>query len=648
MHALKLVTDGTAPHISWPQPSPRPSISRPDFRPPLGQILTEHQSVHPENLLKALAMKARQDCTLSDILRANNWVSEADLIAALEEQWNCQHIDVTTSAPDPRLVEQAGVEFCLKNGVLPWRRMPGGVVIVTTRPDQFKALEARLSDKFGRIFMALGQEADVHSALLSLDQTALAQKAEQRVSAKESCRTWKPIRFRVALAVVAMISLFGMFTAPALTFGVFCGWAVFTLLISTVLKMIAAVFHYQSRTTRIDPSAALQAGATTPARLPKVSILVPLFKEKDITEHLVQRLERLDYPKELLEICLVVEADDHTTRDAIAKAKLPFWLRAITVPEGQLRTKPRALNFAMDFCSGSIIGIYDAEDAPARDQIHKIVRRFHERGPEVACLQGVLDYYNARTNWLSRCFTIEYASWFRVVLPGFIRMGFAIPLGGTTLFFRRSALEQLGRWDAHNVTEDADLGIRLARHGYRAELVETVTEEEANCRMVPWVKQRSRWLKGYAITWAVHMRDPALLLRQLGPWKFFGVQMLFLGTLSQFVLAPLLWSFWMIPLGIWHPLVGVMPTTGFYILGGVFLLSEIVTITLGVLAVSGPKHRFLRWWVPSLHFYFPLGALASYKGLYELISQPFYWDKTSHGHFTPTSDTPEQVEALAE
>ncbi|PIE08541.1 MAG: glycosyl transferase, partial [Rhodobacterales bacterium] len=349
-------------------------------------------------------------------------------------------------------------------------------------------------------------------------------------------------------------------------------------------------------------------GQGQPRKLPTVSIMVPLFHETEIAQRLVRRLSALCYPRELLDICLVVEEDDTLTQDTIARADLPRWMRQIIVPRGAVKTKPRALNFALDFCRGTIIGVYDAEDAPEPDQIHKIARRFAESGPEVACLQGILDFYNARTNWLSRCFTIEYAAWFRIVLPGLEKIGFAVPLGGTTLFFRRTALEKLGGWDAHNVTEDADLGIRLARHGYRTELIHTVTQEEANCRVWPWVKQRSRWIKGYAITWAVAMRAPRALLRELGWWKFIGVQILFAGTLSQFVLAPVLWSFWALPLGLPHPLIEVMPTAMVLGLGAVFLASELLNIAVGMLAVSGERHRWLRWWVPTLHFYYPLAS----------------------------------------
>ena len=342
------------------------------------------------------------------------------------------------------------------------------------------------------------------------------------------------------------------------------------------------------------------------------------------------------HPKTVL---LVVEEEDALTHAAIAKDGIPPWMRVVTVPAGPHKTKPRALNYALSYCRGTIIGIYDAEDAPDPDQIARVVHRFYQRGPQVACLQGILDFYNPRTNWLSRCFTIEYAAWFRVVLPGLEKMGLPIPLGGTTLFFRRAAIEVLGGWDAHNVTEDADLGIRLARHGYRAELLPTVTGEEANCRALPWVKQRSRWLKGYMMTWAVHMRSPRLLLRQLGWWRFFGFQVLFIGTLSQFLLAPVLWSFWLLSLGLWHPL-GHMPAPMFYAMLALFALSELVNITVNAIGVSGPKHRFLIPWVPTLMLYFPLGALAAYKGAWELVTKPFYWDKTTHGLHEDASAVP--------
>ena len=298
-----------------------------------------------------------------------------------------------------------------------------------------------------------------------------------------------------------------------------------------------------------------------------------------------------------------------------------------------MKTKPRALNYALDHCLGTIVGVYDAEDAPEPQQIRKVVQRFHQSGPDVACLQGVLDFYNPRSNWLARCFTIEYAAWFRLFLPGIERLGLAVPLGGTTLFFRRAALEELGGWDAHNVTEDADLGLRIARHGYRTELIDTVTLEEANCRARPWIKQRSRWIKGFMMTWATHMRQPTQLWRQLGPKRFAGFQILFLGSIVQALLAPLLWSFWLVPLGLPHSLASAMPVPLFTALWLTFLATEALTIGFGMAGLARTRHRMNPLWVPTVSLYHPLATLAAYKAGWELLTRPFYWDKTSHGHF---------------
>jgi len=314
----------------------------------------------------------------------------------------------------------------------------------------------------------------------------------------------------------------------------------------------------------------------------------------------------------------------------------------VTVPHGPLQTKPRALNHALNVARGEIVGVYDAEDAPEPDQIHRVVRHFANNGPELACVQGRLDFYNPRRNWMSRCFTVEYATWFRLVLPGLVRLGLVVPLGGTTLFFRRTTLESLGGWDAHNVTEDADLGLRLARAGYRTDLLDTVTEEEATCRPWPWVRQRSRWIKGYAITWAVHMRSPGRLWRELGAARFLAVQVMFLGSVTQFLLAPVLWSFWLLAFGLPHPLDGVLVPWAVVALTVVFLGSEAVNVAVGMAAVSTRRHRGLRRWVPSLHFYYPLATLAACKALWELVACPFYWDKTPHG----VADTADACAAL--
>ncbi|MBM9594735.1 glycosyltransferase family 2 protein [Roseitranquillus sediminis] len=615
---LRLVTD-TARPADGPAQAPRE-------RPDLGALLVERGLVSHRDLVQAQVMQAGRDLRLEDVLLAHGLVSEADLYETVAQQWGGSLADLVEEPADARLVDAVGASRCLRERMVPWRRAGSDVVIATSRPDLFEAQKDALAQIVGPVRMAVAAPQAVERAILAVRQRHLARLAELRVPAEMSCRGRLG---RLVAAAVLTLTLAGLaLTAlePLVGFGIFAAWAVLTLVATAALKAAATVAVLRDRKR----GASGEAAVTPLTRMPAVSILVPLLREKEIAGRLIARLSRLDYPHELLDICLVVEEDDTVTQQTIAETVLPPWMRQVVVPHGGVQTKPRALNYALDFCRGSIIGVYDAEDRPDPDQIRHVVTGFAMRGPEVACLQGVLDYYNASQNWLSRCFTIEYAAWFRLVLPGLARLGLVVPLGGTTLFFRRDVLEALGGWDAHNVTEDADLGLRLARRGYRTELLTTVTQEEANCRAWRWVKQRSRWLKGYAMTYAAHMRDPVCLWRDLGAWRFFGVQVMFLGTLSQFALAPVLWSFWLLFLGLPHPMAGT-PAPVLWTIGGLFLATEALNVAVAALGVARPSHRWLIPWAPTLHVYYSLGAIAAWKGLLELLTKPFFWDKTQHG-----------------
>ena len=538
--------------------------------------------------------------------------------------------DVACAPATPELIDRVGIGTCLAHDVLPWRGAGAVTLVAAASPERFSDLRAELENRLGPVRMVPATRDAVRAGLLAARGAGMAGAAETAVPLEESCRRPAPPGRTALLGGLAALVLAGTLAAPRLAVAVLAGWALLFLVINTALKLAALFAVLRARRTGSAPEIAPE---NVIAPRPRVSIMVPLFRERAIAARLIARLEKLAYPKELLDVCLVVEEDDAVTREALSTLILPSWMQVVIVPPGGLKTKPRALNYALAFCRGSIIGVYDAEDAPAPDQIDRVAAAFAASPREVACLQGVLDFYNTRRNWLSRCFTVEYASWFRVILPGFAQLGLVLPLGGTTFFIRRDVLEEVGAWDAWNVTEDADLGLRLARRGYRTELIDTVTEEEANSRAWPWVKQRSRWLKGYAMTWGVHMRRPRRLLRDLGPWRFFGVQAIFLGTLSQFALAPLLLSFWLLGLGLPHPLGDTLSAPALTALWAVFVFAEGVTMLIGAIAVARKGQRRLLPWVPTLHAYYPLATLAVFKGLSEIVHSPFYWDKTEHGAF---------------
>lgn len=570
--------------------------------------------------------------------QARNVIDEGRMLDLMAEAFGFGRVDLAKSPPDPALQDLVDPQFCLRHQIVPWRHHDGLLICATALPEHYMEMVSKLAYRLRRE-MKLGLRPvvatrdEVQAAIATHHRAALTQKMASRVPASESCRTWSATSARLrATALILALLLALILLRPGWALVLLTGWGVVTLALAMVLKGAAATCFLLNRPTSAPP---LPPGPPGAERLPDISVLVPLFRERQIASALLKRLERLDYPREKLEIVLVLEETDAITREAVTAGPLPAWFRVVTVPSGTPQTKPRAMNYALDFCRGEIIGIYDAEDAPDPDQLMKVARRFAAAPRELACLQGALDFYNPRQNWLSRCFTVEYCTWFRLVLPGLARLGFPIPLGGTTLFLRRDVLDILGAWDAHNVTEDADLGMRIARHGFRTELLDTTTREEANCVAIPWIKQRSRWLKGYLVTYLVHLRQPGRLHRELGPWRSIGFHAHFLTAISQFILAPLLWSFWLMMLGLPHPLLQLVPGYLLTTCAVLFFMAELQNITLGLIATRRAEHRHLWPWVPTLHLYYPLGVLAIYKALWELVVNPFYWDKTQHGHSLP-------------
>jgi glycosyltransferase involved in cell wall biosynthesis len=593
----------------------------------LDRDLIRRGAIGAQDMARARLVQGACDTTIDRVLTAEGLVRRQDVLEAHARRAGSRQLTTPDLAGLDACPVPTPPERLLRHAVLPVVDRDGAPALVCSDPQGRRALLPELPPAMESARVLWAPRTVVQERIAALHRPALVAAMVSRVPEAESCRGWGRRRGGRLAAVALLLVVLAVVTLlyPRGVLSVLAGWAVITLLVSAVFKVAAFAAGFDA------PEADAPPGVPADAPLPRVSVLVPLFREPEVVHALVARLSRLSYPKCLLDVVLVLEEEDAATRRALASVDLPPWIRPVIVPDGQPRTKPRALNYALDFCEGDIIGVLDAEDAPDPDQIARVARGFQAAPPDVVCLQGYLDYYNPRQNWLARCFTIEYAAWFRRLLPGMARLGFAIPLGGTTLYFRRDALERLGGWDSHNVTEDADLGFRLARHGYRTDMLATTTEEEANCLPWAWIKQRSRWLKGYMTTYLVHMRRPGLLLRQLGGWKFLGFQAHFVSALSQVFLAPVLWTFWLVLLGLPHPLDpyvsrGVM--TG---LGSVFLLIEVINLTIHAAAVTATRHRHLLAWTPTMHLYVPLGTVAAYKALYELALKPFFWDKTRHG-----------------
>ena len=369
------------------------------------------------------------------------------------------------------------------------------------------------------------------------------------------------------------------------------------------------------------------------AALPSYAVLVALYDEAQIVPGLVKALCALDYPTDRLAIRLVVEEDDASTRAALARQTLPPHITVLAVPRGSPRTKPRALTIALDQTPGECVVVYDAEDLPERDQLRRAAYRFATSPKELACVQARLNTFNHGESWLARQFTIEYSALFDLILPFLERFGLPVPLGGTSNHFRREALQRSLAWDPYNVTEDADLGIRLARFGMRVGTIGSTTWEEAPVTFRVWLGQRTRWLKGWMQTYIVHMRRPVRLFRELGWWQFFGFQALMSAMLASALVHP-----W------FYVLLGYEALRGDLFSGEAFAgnrvmwwlalgnlaLGYLSVVCVGALAVWRRGRRGLMVHTLLVPVYWLAISLAAYRALGELVRAPFHWEKTRH------------------
>ncbi|WP_339987751.1 glycosyltransferase family 2 protein [Gymnodinialimonas ulvae] len=596
--------------------------------PRLVALLQVRGLVTPAEIAAAERAQRGTTLALGQVLLTQGAISEAELLSALTHLYGVGLADFDATAPDASLAAALPVPQAIANEAVIWQRSGSALVIATSRPDRLDAIRSALPPDT-RVLLAIAGRAQIIEAQRRVYGPRLAREAEGRAPAQHSCRTWRGDVLGRATLVFAVTSLIGLWLAPqVLTVAIF-GLVIAVFAANSGLKLASLIASVRAAGQANDTA----AQDNRFLHKPTVSIIVPLFREPEVAGALVDRLRALDYPLERLDVLLAIEEDDPLTISALRMGALPPWMRAVIVPRGHPQTKPRALNYVLNYARGDIVGIYDAEDRPEPDQLNRVVQRFAEVPGDVACLQGRLDYYNARHNWLSRMFTVEYAAWFRVLLPGVQRLGLVVPLGGTTLFLRRNVLEEVGAWDAHNVTEDAELGLRLARAGYATEIVDTTTFEEANAAVGPWILQRSRWLKGYLMTWGSAMRNPRALRRDLGWKRYLGLQVQFLGAVLGFLMAPLLWSFAIKAFGLWHPLDAVLSPTAYLILCASMLAGLLLSVGVSLYACRAKHLRHLRPITALVEPYYLFGTVAAWIGLAEVIARPFFWAKTTHGAF---------------
>lgn len=545
-----------------------------------------------------------------------------------------EFVDVRNAEIDESYINQCDIHHLNSYLYIPLKKDYDGSLIVAAADPYDEKLANSLMVKF-RTNVKLVAADD-------LDITWLAHKLRGRELVNESVYSLKDkdalssayitftnpqLIFIFGFLAITAIFLF-IYTVPTII--ILNCLASFGFLGSILFKLYLALKGSQAELH--DDVTVAELGKVKDEEVPVYTILLPVYKEDKIIRKLIWNLRGLNYPHDKLDVKLLVEEDDDKTLNAVRTLDFPANFEVIVVPFMMPKTKPKACNYGIYFSRGELLTIYDAEDIPDTWQLKKAYLMFKKLPKEYVVVQGALNYFNRNENLLTRMFTLEYSYWFDYMLPGLETLDTPIPLGGTSNHFKLDKLIELGCWDPFNVTEDADLGVRVYDKQYKIGIVKSTTYEEANNEPFNWIRQRSRWIKGYMQTYLVHMRHPIDLIRRIGWTGFFGVNFFIGGTALTFLIYPVLLLFFLIY--IIFNITGVkifFPDWVLYFAIFNFVAGNVLMIYVNMMAVFKRRYYELILFAIVNPIYWLMHSIAAYKGLWQLIYKPFYWEKTNHG-----------------
>lgn len=543
-------------------------------------------------------------------------------------------VDVRNEVLDESFVEQCDLLHLNAFLYLPMRNDGKGNLLVAAADPMDERLQGILEIKFNtKIKLVAASDLDITWMVHKLRGEYYVKEAVFSLMRKDpdssglTTFTDAQLLFIFIGIAIALLLLTVNFVNSFIFFNLFFS---FIFLFSIVFKLYIALKG--SKYELVEVVTREEVKAVKNDTLPVYTILLPVYKEDKLIRKLIWNLRSLDYPRGKLDVKLLIEEDDDKTLNAVRNLDFPANFETIVVPFHMPKTKPKACNYGLFFCKGIYLTIYDAEDVPDSDQLKKVVSLFRKLPKDYVVLQGALNYFNKNENLLTKMFTLEYSYWFDYMLPGLQSLDVPIPLGGTSNHFKLDKLRELGGWDPFNVTEDADLGVRVFEKRYKVGVVNSTTLEEANNEPFNWIRQRSRWIKGYMQTSLVHMRNPIKLVNKIGWRGFFGFNFFVGFTPITFLLYPILLGFYIIYLIFDLQTVRVLfPDWVLYISIFNFVAGNTLMIYVNMLAVF--KRRFYELILFALvnPFYWLMHSIAAYKGLWQLIYKPFYWEKTNHG-----------------
>lgn len=625
--------------------------------PKIGDVLVSEGLITHDQLAQAVQLQEEHGGLLGRHLILIGAINRMQLYAALSVAWDAPWINLVEDPADPNLVQHYHAGRILEQGWVPYS-IGGDTLTIATSVAPTEALvdHAKKSFNVDHVIVRTTSDWDIWQTvaaacreellMISADELAVSRP---ELSASTGLTWWQkfiPIVCVVALIVIIVIN-------PRIGMIVLLASANIAFFVSVTFKTFAAIRwpfrranieRFQLNVVRersrrdLPPVWHLRLADE---KLPHYTILVPAYKEPEVIHKVINNLDQLDYPKSRLEVLILLEEDDIETLELARLMKPPEYVRILVVPEGQPQTKPRACNYGLTFAHGEFVVIFDAEDHPEADQLRIAVNEFRQDDFEreylwpnqkkLVCTQAALNYFNADYNVITRMFSVEYSHWFDAMLPGLDNSGVPLPLGGTSNHFRTEELRELGGWDPYNVTEDADLGLRAAAEGYRVSTIQSVTWEEACSQTKAWIRQRTRWIKGYMITAAVNTRHPIKFWRSTGWRGILGNIGLILGTPLAFILYPIALATTLITyIGV--QVIG-LDLPEWLVVGGIInMIFGNLMMIFSAMITSWFRYGWrIAIFAAFLPVYWVLHSFAAWRATFQMFKDPHRWEKTPHG-----------------
>jgi len=620
------------------------AIERTLGRTNIGTLLMMSGLISRNQLNDALNLAENTNTRLGHALIHRGYITEKQLYTFLSRQADIPLFDLSQVTLSKKAADILTPDEQWERGVIPLSRDEQTVVLGVVDPISRDPIEY-IEEKTGlTVKPVLVTENDFEDALEKLYQehytaqsvTALLSREPDNSAARVLT---KPQKIWMIISLIVIIGL---------AFWNIKNFLIVLNSIFTIIYMLMIFYKFFLVSAAIGsdlevPISQKEIDSLRDNELPVYTILIPVYKEAAVLPKLLDSITNLDYPKIKLDVKVLLEEDDEETLTAFREINPPEYIHAVILPPSQPKTKPKACNYGLIHARGEYTVIFDAEDKPDPDQLKRVVVAFNKIPANVICIQCKLNYFNRSQNLLTRWFSIEYSMWFDLFLPGLDARNVPIPLGGTSNHFKKFALIEAGAWDPHNMTEDADLGIRLYKLGYRTKIVDTTTYEEANSKVNNWIRQRSRWVKGYIQTWLVHMRHPIKLIKDIGFPAFFSFQMVVGGNIFTVLLNPVYWILTAAWFLFQFDYISTLFPGPIYYLGAFSLFfGNFVFTYINVAGAMGRKYYDMVWAALISPLYWGLMSIGGWRGFLQLFTKPHYWEKTVHGLGQETDEEEEE------